>query len=234
MKKEVQLPTGIAKINRTNIGASIEIDGFRATLRELQTLEMLNRGLSMDQISGELGISRNTVKTNVNSLVMRNTPDSSDSRPSVKQLIDMASHHGILNRISIVGIESVAEELKAQSPVRQERVRVAEVSKVETKPRRENLSLFVIVPNRDRLLAFAEERLDILLTCGHGQKYSENEALKIRNFVLLLLQGQSIPKSEITQSGLDVGFISRHAVHILSEFGDSQQQLRKMARRNFQ
>jgi hypothetical protein len=228
MRTEIELPTGIANINKNNSGASIEIGGFKATLQELKTLEMLSRGMNRQMIAEELGISINRARRIVENVISRNTQDFTGFIPNVSEIISEASHHELLNRISIIGIEAVVAKEEAKLQAIRECVLPKSIPTEPKSKENEYISIDVWGMDKVRLQKFAEEQLKILVT--HG-KYPQDVAEKLREYVLLLLQGERIPKTQIKMDGLDFRKVLSQATNHLLEYQNQQRELTRKIRK---
>jgi len=112
MKKEIHLPTGRAEINVNSTGASVAIDGFKATIAQLRMLGMRGRNIRPDASCGELGVTRNTYNLTLKNLIDVNTDDFIGKRPTLDRLAETANKHELLYPLSIIGIEELSAEMR--------------------------------------------------------------------------------------------------------------------------
>jgi hypothetical protein len=110
--KEIDLPTGKAKINTNSSGASITIDGFKASFAQLRVLSKRGREITANVGCAELGIARNTYNKTLRDLIDANTDDLRGITPTLDQLTETARKHELLYPLSIIGLEVVAAEMR--------------------------------------------------------------------------------------------------------------------------
>jgi hypothetical protein len=102
-----------AEIYANNNGGSVTINGFKATLLQLQILSRRKRGMTPDAICGELGITMNNYGVRLRELRSANTDDFSDKTPpTVDELAKIADEYELIYPISVIGLETFTAEAR--------------------------------------------------------------------------------------------------------------------------
>jgi DNA-binding CsgD family transcriptional regulator len=115
MEREIELPTGYAKIKASRTGVSISVDGgFSGTGAQLKTLNMTLNGFSQKEVAANLGTTTSTVKQHIYASKKRNI-NSDMSLPDIRLVASYADMHELLYPITIIGLETFGDKMRTES-----------------------------------------------------------------------------------------------------------------------
>jgi DNA-binding NarL/FixJ family response regulator len=109
--KELDWPGRTMEIKIIGGSKSLNCDGFRITLRELEVLNLRAKGLTKREIALKLSISYHTSRRHFDKLKERNAEGDEAPLPTNQELINRAEELGLLNPYAIKGLESILERI---------------------------------------------------------------------------------------------------------------------------